>query len=103
MKDFFGRFTLDVIASCAFGVQCDSLQTPDAEFATYAGKFNEISVPERIIIFSILLFCPQLTKFLPLSFMNRGVLSFLETVVRDTKVQRIKIGVRYVKDYMLLT
>lgn len=94
MKDFFGRFTLDVIASCAFGVQCDSLQTPDAEFATFAGKFNDVPIYERLMIFCILLFCPQLARFFPLSFMNRKVLSFLESVVRDTKEQRIKNGIR---------
>ncbi|KAK3908720.1 Cytochrome P450 9e2 [Frankliniella fusca] len=94
MKDFFGRFTLDVIASCAFGVQCDSLQSPDAEFAAYAGKFNDIPLHERMIIFTVLLFCPQLARFLPLSFMNKGVLNFLESVVRDTKERRIKEGIR---------
>lgn len=94
MKDFFGRFTLDVIASCAFGVQCDSLATPDAEFATYAGKFNDVPIIERLMIFSLLLFAPSLARFFPLSFMNRGVLNFLETVVQDTKAQRIKNGIR---------
>lgn len=94
MKDFFGRFTLDVIASCAFGVQCDSLQTPDAEFAAYAGKFNDIPLHERIMIFTLLLFCPQLARFFPLSFMNKGVLSFLESVVRNTKEQRVREGIR---------
>lgn len=96
MKDFFGRFTLDVIASCAFGVQCDSLATPDAEFAAYAAKFNDVSIFERLMIFSVLLFVPKMARFLPLSFMNRGVLSFLESVVRDTKTQRIKSGIKYV-------
>lgn len=97
MKDFFGRFTLDVIASCAFGVQCDSLQSPNAEFATLAAKFSDVPVAERALIFFVLLFCPQLARFLPLSFLNRDVTNFLEKVVRDSKSQRVKNGIRFVK------
>lgn len=94
MRDLFNRFTLDVIASCAFGVQCDSLQSPDAEFAKIAGKFFDIPIHERIFLFVVLLFCPQIARFLPLSFINRNVVSFLEAVVIDTKSQRIKSGIR---------
>lgn len=32
MKDFIGRFTLEVIGSCAFGLNCASLKDPNARF-----------------------------------------------------------------------
>lgn len=32
MKDFFTRFTNDVIATSAFGIHCDSLTQPTNEF-----------------------------------------------------------------------
>ena len=73
MKKFFGRFTLDVIATCAFGVQCDSLKDEEAEFVKIAARFNEISLPNRIMIFAIILFVPQLARFVPLQFMNHKV------------------------------
>ncbi|XP_037072533.1 probable cytochrome P450 6a13 [Pollicipes pollicipes] len=38
MKDAFGRYTMDNIASCAFGVNCNSFVDPNTKFATNAAK-----------------------------------------------------------------
>lgn len=88
MKELFGRFTLDVIATCAFGVQCDSLKEEEAEFAKMAARFNDISFPNRIFIFAVIMFVPQLARFVPLQFMNNKVLTFLVDVVKKTKEYR---------------
>ncbi|KAJ9576187.1 hypothetical protein L9F63_006920, partial [Diploptera punctata] len=89
MKDFYGRFTLDVIGTCAFGVQCDSLKE-EAEFVKMASRFNELSLPYRIFIFVIVLFAPQLARFIPLTLVNRKVITFLADVVKKTKDYRMK-------------
>lgn len=73
MKEFFGRFTLDVIATCAFGVQCDSLKDRNAEFVKTAARFNDISLLNRLLIFFVILFCPQYARFFPLRVVNRQV------------------------------
>ena len=44
MKDMFGRFTMDNIASCAFGVNCNSFTDPNSQFATNAAKIFNLSL-----------------------------------------------------------
>ena len=41
LKDCFGRFTMDNIASCAFGVNCNSFKDPNSEFAKNASVLFE--------------------------------------------------------------
>ena len=56
MKDMFGRFTMDNIASCAFGVNCNSFTDPNSQFATTAAKLFNLNLPAfvRFIAGSIL-------------------------------------------------
>ena len=41
LKDAFGRFTMDNISSCAFGVNCNSFNDPNSEFAKNASVLFE--------------------------------------------------------------
>lgn len=41
IKDLLDRFTTDVISSCAFGINCNSLKNPDSEFRQAGKKFAE--------------------------------------------------------------
>ena len=89
MKEFFGRFTMDVIATTAFGVQSDSFKDRDAEFVKMIAKFSDIPLPNRILIFMVILLTPRwVAKFLPLSFFNMASINFLGEVVKSAKKQR---------------
>lgn len=88
MKEFFGRFTMDVIATTAFGVQSDSFKDRDAEFVKMIAKFSDITLPNRILLFMVILLTPWLAKFLPLSFFNMTSINFLGEVVKAAKTQR---------------
>lgn len=50
MKHNFGRFTMDTIASCAFGIECNSLVDEDAIFAKKAAAFFDFG-PSRMMSF----------------------------------------------------
>jgi hypothetical protein len=73
MKAFFERFTLEVIATCAFGIQCNSLKDPDNEFVKIAARFNDITFFDRIFALFVILFIPQFAQFFRLNVINRQV------------------------------
>jgi cytochrome P450 family 6 len=54
MKDILARYSTDVIASCAFGIQCNCFKNPDAEFRQWGRKIYKPSLRTSIIIFIII-------------------------------------------------
>ena len=66
IKDAFGRFTMDNIAACAFGVNCNSFSDHNSQFATMAAKlmgFHPLVMirflAETILPKSIATWCPD--------------------------------------------
>ncbi|XP_050530773.1 cytochrome P450 6k1-like isoform X2 [Daktulosphaira vitifoliae] len=92
MKDFFGKFTLDVIATCAFGVESNSLREASGGFASRVSKFASLSIFKRLLLYIILLFVPGIARFVPLSFFNMEVIYFLANVIKDAKTHRHVTG-----------
>ncbi|KAF0294716.1 Cytochrome P450 3A31 [Amphibalanus amphitrite] len=66
VKDAFGRFTMDNIAACAFGVNCNSFTDPNSQFATNAAKIHSFHplmiirfLAETFLPYSIAKYCPD--------------------------------------------
>lgn len=61
MKNTFTKYTVDMIATCAFGVQCNSLENDQNEFFQ---KGITVSNPTRASIIRSLLFLvfPKICK-----------------------------------------
>ena len=86
MKKNFGRFTMDTIASCAFGIECNSLVDENAEFPNKADIFFTLS-KTRILKFCGLIFAPKLVQSLGIS-INPPEMDFFINVVNQTVAAR---------------
>ncbi|GLV42882.1 Cytochrome P450 6a8 [Carabus blaptoides fortunei] len=76
IKDIFARLTTDTIASCAFGLDCNSLKDPETEFRRYGKKVFSVNFKDAILnflandypfilkLFKIPLTSPDVTDFM---------------------------------------
>jgi cytochrome P450 family 6 len=81
MQELLARFTTDVIGTCAFGLDCNSLKDPDAEFRRYGKRiFSEENFMKQI-------FCTQfkgLARCLRTKIVPPEVTTFFTNAVRET-------------------
>uniref|UniRef100_A0A182MN08 Cytochrome P450 n=1 Tax=Anopheles culicifacies TaxID=139723 RepID=A0A182MN08_9DIPT len=83
MKDVLGRFTTDVIGTCAFGIECNTLKTPDSEFRKYGNKAFELD-PVTLTKFFFASSYPQLARKLHVRTTQQDVEDFFMKIVRET-------------------
>lgn len=99
VKDTTGRFTTDIIGSCAFGIECNSLKDPDNEFRKFGKKVFETSVISNIRRLLANEF-PRLFTLLSVNF-NTDSKEFFLKLVNDTVNYRIQNNVKR-NDFMQL-
>ncbi|XP_016957028.1 probable cytochrome P450 6a14 [Drosophila biarmipes] len=93
IKDLCARFTTDVIGSCAFGLECHSLQDPNAEFRQ---KGREIFTTRRNsqMVQAFLFTNPKLAKMLRMKVLPDDITNFFMSAVRNTVDYRLKNGIK---------
>ncbi|KAF2899554.1 hypothetical protein ILUMI_06628 [Ignelater luminosus] len=92
MKDTFTRFTNDVIASTAFGVECNSLDNPNNEFYLMGKDAANIS-GIRGLRFLLSTLSPTIMKVLKLGIFSKEVRTFFRSLIKETISVREKNGV----------
>jgi cytochrome P450 family 6 len=100
VKDVLARFATDVIASCAFGIQCNCLQNPDAEFRQWGRRIFSPTFKTRIFRLANLLM-PSLIKLFGITFIPKDVSNYFMEMVRETIEFREKNGLHR-NDFMQL-
>lgn len=89
MKELLGRFTVDVIGSTAFGIECKSLDDPTAQFLDMSQKiFKEPR--HHPLVFLIMDAFPDIGRFFGVKIMSDEVGSFFTNIVRQTVEYREK-------------
>uniref|UniRef100_A0A182K0X7 Uncharacterized protein n=1 Tax=Anopheles christyi TaxID=43041 RepID=A0A182K0X7_9DIPT len=83
MKELLARFTTDVIGTCAFGIECNSLNDPNAEFLRMGRKVFE--VPKgRILKFFFMATFKDFSRRIHIKGTSEDVSQFFFKVVRET-------------------
>lgn len=83
VKEAFTRYTNDVIATCAFGINVNSMENPKNEFYMYG---REATVFSTIMFIKIYMFrsLPWLARILKLKLFREKITHFFRDLVSDT-------------------
>ncbi|XP_075169576.1 cytochrome P450 6a8-like [Haematobia irritans] len=83
IRELLARFTTDVIGSCAFGLECNSLKDPEAKFRKMGQKVFTERRHGRFL-FAFAQAYPDMARKFGLAFIPEDVSNFFMKVVRDT-------------------
>jgi len=89
MKDILARYSTDIISSCAFGIQCNCLKNPDAEFRQWGRKFFAPSNRNALTAF-LNETIPNLMGLLKMSPIDPKIARYFQSMVEDTVNYREK-------------
>jgi cytochrome P450 family 6 len=81
------KFTTDVIASCAFGINSNSLKNPDAEFRRYMRNIFDFSITNGLAGITAF-FAPSLKRILKLKFVDDATADYIRSTVWRTVEHR---------------
>lgn len=101
IKEVLARLTTDIIGSCAFGIQCNTLENPDAEFREYGRRLfapSFVDFGKFLIGFSL---PRKLLHKIGFAQTRGDVTNFFKKVVEETVNYRESNNV-YRKDFMQL-
>ena len=89
LKDVFGKFSLDTLASCAFGIDAESFTNDNSVFVKNAANTFKTSALEQVLLFSKLLpGVASLMKILNISVFKPKEIKFFKTIILNTLRQR---------------
>ena len=87
MKKNFGRYSLDTIASCAFGIECNSLVDENAEFTLMVEAYFS-KPPGRIFKIILHKFVPQLFRLFGMSIKHPATDFFIDAVKQTIETRK---------------
>lgn len=95
-KELTTKFTVDVIASCAFGIECNSFENPKNEFHKIAITATDFANFKTTLKFAGFLLVPEVMKALKISFFGKEFEDFFhENVIGTMNIREEKGIVRH--------
>ncbi|XP_044261646.1 cytochrome P450 6A1-like [Tribolium madens] len=93
LKEFLGRYTVDVVGSCAFGIECNSFKHPDAEFRKMGLKAFHFDFLRSIRAFFIA-YLPKMSRKMGFPSNDKDIREFFYNVVIETIQKREETQVK---------
>lgn len=100
IREVLARFTTDIIGSCAFGIDCNSLVNPQSKFREMGKRMINFPKLKALKIFFAMMF-RNAAQYVGICFNDQDVSEFFMRVVRDTINHRKSNEVKR-KDFMQL-
>ena len=95
IQEIFGKFSLDALATCAFGINPQSFEDNSPIFVKHAARMFTTTTMDSIKIFSRLLpFSAKLQKSLNLNALKPKETKFFRDIIRQTVKHRRETGER---------
>jgi len=92
-KDLARKFTVDVIATCAFGIEVNSFQNPTNDFHRIAGKVANFSSLLTTLKFAGYFAVPKLMRALKIKFFDEETTEFFQKAINETMKVREQQGI----------
>lgn len=92
LKDVFGKFSLDSLAECAFGINPNSFDGGDLRFVNHAGRLFTNKAIDKLAIIRLIPGVQYLTKVLGINLITPDQTSFFRKLVTNTINQRKESG-----------
>jgi cytochrome P450 family 9 len=92
VNDPFGRYTIDVISSAAFGCDSQNFEKTDSIFAKMAWKFQEGFRGRVVYKLILILLLPWLSSIFKVSIFDRAATTFLIDCIRKSIKYRETVG-----------
>jgi cytochrome P450 family 6 len=100
IKDILARYSTDIISSCAFGIESNSLKNPDSEFRQCGRKIFKPSI-RNLFLRTLSSIIPSLMRVLKLRIIDPKVSKYFQSMVQDTVNFREKNNLKR-NDFMQL-
>lgn len=101
IKEIVARYTTDSIGSCAFGIDCNSLENPNSEFRRHGKRHFEPDRLESFKLLGVLMLSRKILTAFRVKQTNGELEKFFMNIVKETVKHREKNNVER-KDFMQL-
>lgn len=93
LRDYSARYTTDVIATCAYGVNAMSIEDPNSEFRKNGRKIFDTKIARAFELMCFFLF-PQIVSLFKLKVFSKDSTAFIKSTINHVIDEREKSGAK---------